>query len=281
MRHPCLLFALTLTLGAAAPVEAQSIHDRIYQPPTTPLATLPLPAGARLVTVTTRDGLTLTGAEIAATGSHPTLLVFHGNASTAAATLQWFAPLIAQGYGVVAAEYRGYAGNPGRPDEAGLAGDADAFYVEGRHAAGAHPLIVIGHSLGGGVAFGLARRQRLDALVTIATFTRLRAMAPRIARAFVSERYDNLAIIPALDEPYFLIHGTADGTVPASEGQALDRAARAAHRPGGAFVIRGADHHPDGATIAAIIDRIDAQLEHPAAAPPPLPATVTAAPFNG
>lgn len=87
----------------------QSIHDRIYRPPHARIFAADLPAGARLLTVTTRDGLTLTGAKVPAVGDRPTLLVFHGNASSAASTLAWFAPLITRGYGIVAAEYRGYA----------------------------------------------------------------------------------------------------------------------------------------------------------------------------
>lgn len=263
-----------LLLAGATPVLSQSIHDRIYPAPTTPIATATLPAGAERVTVHTSDGLSITGAAIAAAPGKPTLLVFHGNGSSAMSTLDWFAPAIAKGFGVVAAEYRGYSGNPGRADEAGLAHDADAFYAEARRRGGGGRLIVVGHSLGGGVAFGLASRQKLDALVTIGTFTSLRAMVPKIARAFVSDRYDNLATVPTLDEPYFLIHGLADDTVPAAMGQELHKAAYAAKRTGFSLVIQGANHHPDGALLAAILEMIVAHLDHPDAAPLALPDTV-------
>ncbi|WP_010186141.1 alpha/beta hydrolase [Sphingomonas sp. PAMC 26605] len=264
----------TLLVAAAGPGSSQLIHDRIYPAPTAPIATAPLPAGAQRVTVKTSDGLAITGAEIAPRPGKPTLLVFHGNASSAMGSLDWFAPLVAAGYGVVAAEYRGYSGNPGRADEAGLGRDADAFYAEARRLAGSNRVIVIGHSIGGGVAFGLAMRQKLDALVTIGTFTGLRAMAPKIARSFIADRYDNLAAVPKLDEPYFLIHGLADDTVPAAMGQELHKAAFLAKRDGFSAVIRGAGHHPDGAVIAPIIEAIAARLDHSAGATPPLPDTV-------
>lgn len=189
-------------------------------------------------------------------------------------TLDWFAPLATAGYGVVAAEYRGYSGNPGRADESGVGRDADTFYAEARRLAGRNRVIVVGHSLGGGVAFGLAMRQKLDALVTIGTFTGLRAMAPKIARAFIADRYDNLAAVPKLDEPYFLIHGLADDTVPAAMGQELHKAAFLAKRDGFSAVIRGAGHNPDGSAIAAIVEAIATRLDHPDAAAPPLPDTV-------
>lgn len=268
------LVLTVLLLAGATPVLSQSIHDRIYPAPTAPIATAVLPAGAERVTVQTSDALSITGAAVAAAPGKPTLLVFHGNGSSAMSTLAWFAPAIAKGYGVVAAEYRGYSGNPGRADEPGLARDADAFYAEARRRAGGGRLIVVGHSLGGGVAFGLASRQKLDALVTIGTFTSLTAMVPKIGRAFVSDRYDNLATVPTLDEPYFLIHGLADQTIPAAMGQELHKAAHAAKRTGFSVVIQGADHHPDGALLAAILEMIVAHLDHPDAAPLALPETV-------
>ena len=268
------LCGAVLLLATTAPVLGQSIHDRMYPAPTAPIATATLPGAARLVRVTTADKLAIVGAEVAAQPGKPTLLVFHGNASSAMSTLDWFAPLIAQGYGVVAAEYRGYSGNPGRADEAGLARDADAFYEEARRIAKGSRVIVVGHSLGGGVAFGLASRHTLDALVTIGTFTDMRAMAPKIARAFISDRYDNLATVPKLDEPLFIIHGTADDTVPAQMGNALHNAAVDTKRKGFSLVIRGADHHPNSAMIATLIGVIAAHLDDPAAALPPLPDTV-------
>ena len=274
------LSAALLLVAAATPLLGQSIHDRIYPAPTAPIASATLPAGATRVTVTTADARAITGAEIAAQPGKPTLLVFHGNRSSAMDTLDRFAPLIAQGYGVVAAEYRGYSGNPGRADEVGLARDADAFYAEARRMANGGRVIVVGHSLGGGVAFGLAARQKLDALVTIGTFTSLRAMTPKIARAFISDRYDNLAAVPKLDEPLFIIHGTADETVPAQMGNALHNAALAAKRKGFSLVIRGADHHPDGATIATLIDVIAMHLDRPDATLPAMPDTVTLYPIG-
>lgn len=86
--------------------------------------------------VTTADGLALRGVEVAGRPALPVLLVFHGNASAASGTVAWLAPLVAAGHGVVAAEYRGYSGTPGRADETGLAADADAFLAHAKAIAG-------------------------------------------------------------------------------------------------------------------------------------------------
>ena len=253
-----LLLILAL-LAAPAPATAQ-IHGLIYPVPKVDLAAAHLPPGAALITVTTTDNLTLNGVAVPAKPGRPTLLVFHGNGSTADDTADWFGPVIAQGYGLIAAEYREYGGNPGRADEAGLAADADAFYAEARRRTGSAPVYVVGHSLGGGVAFGLAMRQRLDLLVTISTFTRLRAMAPKLVRALIKDRYDNLADIAALDWPYVLIHGLVDDVVSPYEGKALGEAASKQGKDVIGYFVTDADHRPDAAILATIIADAEKRL---------------------
>lgn len=157
---------------------------------------------------------------------------------------------------MLAAEYRGYSGNPGEPIEPGLARDADAFYAAARTDAGHRRLLVLGHSLGSGVALGLARRQRLDAIITIGAFTDVRRLAPRIVRAFIANRYENLDAVKALDEPIFLIHGSDDDIVPAFYGRDLGKAAVDAGASSVAFFVSGAGHRPTPHRMAALIPAI-------------------------
>lgn len=263
----------------AAPASAQ-IHERIYPAPTAPLDLAGLPTGAVIDTVRTADGLTLKGLEIAPRDGKPTLLMFHGNGSSAATSMRWLAPLLTEGYGLVAAEYREYSGNPGRASEAGLAADADAFFARARVVSGGGKLIVVGHSLGGGVAFGLARRQKLDALVTIGTFTDLRTMAPAAARWMISDRYDNAGAIVTLDEPCYLVHGTADQVVPYAHGQALRAAGSKARKDGALFTVGGAGHGPDGAVLAMILRAVAAKTQGGGVIKVQLPPGVQLTPFG-
>ena len=262
-----------------APASAQ-IHERIYPAPTAPLDLAGLPTGAVIDTVRTADGLTLKGLEIAPRDGKPTLLMFHGNGSSAATSMRWLAPLLTEGYGLVAAEYREYSGNPGRASEAGLAADADAFFARARVVSGGGKLIVVGHSLGGGVAFGLARRQKLDALVTIGTFTDLRTMAPAAARWMISDRYDNAGAIVTLDEPCYLVHGTADQVVPYAHGQALRAAGSKARKDGALFTVGGAGHGPDGAVLAMILRAVAAKTQGGGVIKVQLPPGVQLTPFG-
>jgi fermentation-respiration switch protein FrsA (DUF1100 family) len=272
---PAFFLAALATPAAGGPV-----RDRIYPAPTAPLSLAALPADAQLIGVRTADGLALAGIAVPARDGMPTLLAFHGNGSSAADMVAWFAPLIAKGYGMIAAEYRGYSANPGKPDEAGLTADALAFYADAKARAGAGPLWVVGHSLGAGVAMRLAGREHFDALVTIGAFTRLRAMAPAIARAFVPDAYDNLAALQKLDEPWFLIHGTSDGTVPWQQGEKLHTAAGTAGKSGASFVILGADHKPGPEFLAPIAATIAASVKSGSYSAAALPATVRLIPFG-
>lgn len=266
-------------LACAAPARAGPVNDRIYPAPRVALTLDGTPAGTAPITVVTRDGLSLSGLALPAQPGRPTLLVFHGNGSSATTLMRWFAPLAARGYGIVAAEYRGYSANPGKPSEPGLAADADAFLA---YARGQRPtrLIVVGHSLGGAVALGLADREKLDAVVTIGAFTQLREFVPRIARAFVSDHYDNLGAVAALDEPYFLIHGTSDETVPSQMGSALHGAASKANRDGASFVIVGASHAPTGEHLATIVEEINRHLEGAVFDVARLPSEIKLVPFG-
>lgn len=280
-RFALAAFAAVLAFGPVVPGPAHAqIHERIYPAPKEPLDLAGLPQSIALVSVQTADGLTLRGLEVAPRDGKPTFLVFHGNGSSAKNALRWLAPLVDEGYGVVAAEYREYSGNPGRASEKGLAADADAFFDRARKVAGPGKVIVVGHSLGGGVAFGLATRRKLDALVTIGTFTRLSAMAPAIARPLLTDRYDNKGAIVTLDEPLFLVHGDADNVIPYAHGEALRAEAASARRQGAMFTIAGAGHGPNSATLAAVLRTVAARVDGAVAAPTILPASVRLTPFR-
>lgn len=274
-----ILFAFILSVIVAYPASAQMFRDQIYRPPAHRLDITNLPTEADAIHVKAADGTDLTGIEVRGRGDRPLVLIFHGNGSGADDTIRWFAPLSHRGYGIIAAEYRGYWGNPGTPSEAGIAQDADAFYAYAKARSEGRRVLVIGHSLGGGVAFGLAMRQRLDALVTIGAFTRLRAMAPKIARAFLADRYDNLAAVAALDEPWFLLHGTADDVVPTAMANELHNAAVRSRKRGASFALAGANHHPDGKLVADIVDLLTAQSQGWTSTP--LPPSVQTYPFGG
>jgi pimeloyl-ACP methyl ester carboxylesterase len=270
--------ALALTTPSVA--SAGPIERRIYPAPSVPLSLAGLPRDARLIDVTTRDGLKLKGVAIAPNPAMPTVLVFHGNGSSAADAVRWIAPALPAGFGLVAAEYRGYSANPGKPDEAGLAADADAFTEYATDVASGAPLWVLGHSLGAGVTLGLAQRRKFVAVITVGAFTRLRDAAPRIARAFVPDGYNNIAALSRLTAPYFLVHGTADPVIPVTQGEALHRTAGLAHLQGASLVVMGAEHAPSSEKMSAVLRVVRSYLASGELSAAGLPADIKLVPFG-
>ena len=88
-----------------------------------------------------------------------------------------FASLIADGTGVVALSYRGYAGSSGQPSERGLLRDAAAAYAFTTARYSADRIVVWGFSLGTGVAVALAAEQPVGKLILEAPYTSLADVA--------------------------------------------------------------------------------------------------------
>lgn len=118
-------------------------------------------AGYERVTVTTQDGIELHSYfRPPKSVGMPIILIFHGNASTAVWKADAMKAYADQGYGVWAAEYRGYDANPGAPSEEGLYRDAEAYMASERltKTYAQSPLVIFGESLGSGVASEMAHR---------------------------------------------------------------------------------------------------------------------------
>lgn len=254
------IFAALTGLVIASSANAQT-HAQLYPAPRVPVTIADASLGTVIGTVHTKDGLVLKEIERAPRDGKPMLLVFHGNESSAMESVHWLAPLVREGYGIVAAEYREYGGNPGTASEAGLAQDADASLDRARALAGTSKLIVIGHSLGAGVAFGLAKRRQTDALVTVGAFGRLADVVSVEKRAALSDSYDNVGAIAALTEPLYLIHGTADDTVPFQQAEELRAAATRAKKAGALFRVIDAGHALDSLIMVMILRAVVAKLD--------------------
>jgi uncharacterized protein len=254
---PPILFAL-LTIGLLVAALPFVIRGIIFQPPTIALEETTLPKGAKLIRVTTEDNLNLAGLWVEPQQSKPIILLFHGNAYSATAAAHWFKPMTDAGYGLVAAEYRGYSGNPGKPSQTGVAKDADAFLTYAKQVAVDRPVIVIGHSLGGGVALDLALRHRLDRVITIGTFTGIKPLAPSFVRWLVRDPFDNENAVKRADNPLMIIHGTGDEVIPFSHSKILFAAAAKAGRMGGAIALPGEGHEPDATKILLALEIAEA-----------------------
>lgn len=227
----------------------------VFQPPAWPDE--PLAPGVERIDFTGADGQPLFAFVVepqrSAMGARRSvvLVVFHGNAEVATWGIDW-ARAVARRTGarVVLAEYRGYAGLPGRPTYEGTRRDALATWAMARERLGAtaESTAVYGHSLGSAVATELAIEIRPRALVLESPMSSARAMAalmplpgltllwPAIARV----HFDTRARVAALDVPVWVAHGRLDRVIPFRMGEEVYAAARV---KGELLAVDGAGHN--------------------------------------
>lgn len=127
-----------------------------------------------------------------------TVIVFHGNAGTAADRTYYTAALGALGYRVILAEYPGYGARKGKLGEAAFVSDAQATIRLATEKYG-EPVFLLGESLGCGVAAGAARDRALKiaGILLITPWDTLLAVAkskfPLLPVSwFMKDAYDNI-----------------------------------------------------------------------------------------
>ncbi|UOR16062.1 alpha/beta hydrolase [Qipengyuania aquimaris] len=189
----------------------------IYPAPT---ALTPPTGGFEQVTYRTSDGLDLAAGYRAGEPGEPTILYFHGNGADWVSSVVATDRLVPSGYGVLAAEYRGYRGNPGKPSEEGLYSDGRAAiaFLANRGIAETD-IVIVGNSIGSGVAVQMAREIDPMALVLISPFT---SLADLVAEKFrwlptsllLRDRYDNAGKLAGVRSDILILHGDADSLIP-------------------------------------------------------------------
>lgn len=183
------------------------------------------------IELTTDDGLRLRALYRPAEPGQRTIIFFHGNGDSLRGSLAATRTLAEEGYGLLLPEYRGYGGNPGRPDEAGLYADGRAAIEHLRgQGIGLSNIAVIGNSLGSGVATEMARAFGIGGLAIISGFTSLHDVIstklPGIPVAtLVYDRFANAAKLPDIASPVLVLHGSADRVIPVAQGRSLAAAA--------------------------------------------------------
>jgi uncharacterized protein len=161
----------------------------------------------------------------------PLIVLFHGNGGTIEIRAAKAKTYISAGFGVLLPEYRGYGGNPGSPSETGIYADGRAAlaFAAAQGIAPDH-WILLGESLGTGVAVQMATEQRVAALVLEAPYTSIADVAqghfPFLPVWWlVRDRFDCVGKIARVGAPLFVVHGERDGTIPVKFGRALFAAA--------------------------------------------------------
>ncbi len=176
--------------------------------------------------LTTADGEKVIVWHVPARPGHPVILYFHGNGDFLAGFFGRFRDVIADGTGVVALSYRGYAGSSGQPSERGLLLDAAAAYAftVGRYRA--DKIVVWGFSLGSGVAVALAAGQPVGKLILEAPYTSIADVAASAfwfapVRLLMRDQFRSDQRIGRVKAPLLVMHGALDPTIPVAFGERL------------------------------------------------------------
>ena len=205
---------------------------RLQYQPDTNAPTIPAPyaeIGLEEVRLTASDGVALRAWWWRTDDAPGTIVLFHGNAGHRGHRLSWMHSLRSLGWSVFLLDYRRYGGSSGHPTEQGLYQDAEAAWgwleekTEGKR-------VLLGASLGGGVAVELARRHPPDGLILQSTFTSTvdvaRSIYPFLPVSWLlKDRYENVRKIQQIGCPLLGIHGARDEIVPFRLGRALFEAA--------------------------------------------------------
>jgi uncharacterized protein len=134
--------------------------------------------------------------------------------------------LVADGTGLLALSYRGYEGSTGSPSEIGLHLDADAAYAFAAARVPADRIVVWGHSLGTGVAVGLAAERPIEALILEAPYTSVVDVAsmrfPYLPiRLLLKDQFRSDSRIGQVTAPVLMLHGALDDTIPIQYAERL------------------------------------------------------------
>ena len=176
--------------------------------------------------LTTDDGEKVIVWHLPARPGHPVILYFHGNGDFLAGFFGRFRDVIADGTGVVALSYRGYAGSSGQPSEQGLLRDAAAAYAFTTARYSADRIVAWGFSLGTGVAVALAAEQPVGRLILEAPYTSISDVAASAfpifpVRRVLKDPFHSDQRIARVKAPLLIMHGARDPTIPIAFGERL------------------------------------------------------------
>ncbi|MBR0792260.1 alpha/beta hydrolase [Bradyrhizobium manausense] len=222
--------AIILVAGYVAGLVLLFVKQRtmLFPIPTTE-RTAPVVAGfpeAEERVLTTSDGEKVIVWHVPARPGHAVVLFFHGNGDFLAGRVSRFKGITADGTGLVALSYRGYAGSTGAPSEQGLLQDAAAAYAFATERYDAKRIVAWGFSLGTGVAVAIASEHPVGKLILEAPYTSTVDVAASLfrfvpIRLLMRDQFHSDQRIARVAAPLLIMHGTNDPAIPITFGERL------------------------------------------------------------
>ncbi|MBW8016776.1 MAG: alpha/beta hydrolase [Planctomycetes bacterium] len=204
--------------------------------------------GPGIIKIEVGNGEAIRGRYLLNPDAEFTILYNHGNNEDIGMNIRWLQRFRERGFSVLTYDYRGFGLSKGKSTEKNTYRDAQAAYdylVKKRNVLPAK-IIVMGRSLGGGVAVELASRKPVAGLIMQSTFISVNRVVAG-GQVVPFDKYKSISKIGRVKCPTLVIHGTADSLVKFWHGEKLYEAAK---QPKGYLWVKGADHEDDIAAIA-------------------------------
>lgn len=158
-------------------------------------------------------------------GDRPTAVLYHGNAGSACDRAMYAELFLQAGLGYVLVEYAGYSDDPLPPTHDRIKDDVRNViaYLDEQ---GVKEAVVVGESLGTGVASYHASLAPPSALILITPFTDMQTLASSRfwfypTSFLVNNAFDNVAALENYEGKVLIIHGERDTIIPYRHGQTL------------------------------------------------------------
>lgn len=178
-------------------------------------------SSAEAVSIPSGDGV-INGWYQAPRAGKPLIIYYKGNSGSFSDEHARFEQFVADGYGILAFDYRGFPMSPGEISQASILEDASAAFDWANQKG--FPIVIWGRSLGSGPATYVASVHDARALLLETPFLSAATVA--------SERYPFLPVdlvmqdqfpvnawILDVSEPVLVAHGTGDVTIDVSNGE--------------------------------------------------------------
>lgn len=176
---------------------------------------------AEAVAITSGDGV-VNGWYQAPQAGKPLIIYYKGNSGSFSEEYERYEQFVADGYGFLAFDYRGFPMSPGSISQDGILEDATSAFDWA--AQKGFPIVIWGRSLGSGPSTYVASVREAKALLLETPFLSAVTVAgeryPYLPTALVmQDQFPVNLWIVNVDEPVLVAHGTADVTIDVSNGQ--------------------------------------------------------------
>jgi len=172
------------------------------------------------------DKVNIHGLKFSSTRSKGLVLFFHGNGGTVRQWGQHASYYLEADYDVLFVDYRGYGKSDGAIEsEAQLIDDAQAVYSFCQEYYDENKIVIVGLSMGTGIATQLAAQNRPKQLILMAPFFGLQELIRE--KAFVVPKYairykfQSHLYLPFIKCPVSIMHGKNDRLIPIEHAEKL------------------------------------------------------------